>query len=274
MYNNPEQPTPYDFMYDPSDQEDPGYPVDPGMYGQPGYPLPADEGELMVVPASGYDPATGLADAYMINETGDDLIPVGKVNEEYAWEHDIIVIGAEDPTLADSEYWPIDDLWSSNGQVTPPATSGRTEGQTEFGGLIQITNLNAVEGWVAGKLEFMYNVVTSNGFIAKDSRKFPKVKRKYLRDSKWYDFGDNILDWSTSLYGKHMFELWGEIDWGPSAPRSANASFPPDCENCPAVTKPYSTQITTGEILGSAIVSFSHKKSQVYTMNGSNFKRK
>lgn len=86
---------------------------------------------------------------------------------------------------------------------------------------------------------------------------------------------DFICNWNTLSYGKAMFEEWAELDGGVLADaRNANASFPPECAGCPAVTRSYVTWANLNDVLGSAIVSFDHSKSQIYTMRSSNFKRK
>ncbi|MFV0605524.1 MAG: hypothetical protein ACK5NK_06730, partial [Niabella sp.] len=250
-----------------TDEEDPGYYIDPSLYGTPGYPTPTEQ--PIIVSGITYDQNTEFADGFIVDETG-DLIPVGTVNEEYAWEHDVYVIGSEDQVVFTS----IDDILGSEYAFTAPPP-GRSNYEPEYGGIIQITNLGHVEGWPAGKLELGYKVVSSNGTIVKD-RKFDKVKRKHFRNQKWYDFNDYLTDWDTTAVGKFMVEHWVEYDRGGSEQTISNTiSIPSSCTGCPATSQTYTTKLSNNdEDLGAALVSFRTSKDQVYNISYANFKRK
>ncbi|MFV0604630.1 MAG: hypothetical protein ACK5NK_02200 [Niabella sp.] len=251
-----------------TDEEDPGYYIDPSLYGTPGYPTPTEQ--PIIVPGITYDQATEFADGFIVDDMG-DLIPVGTVNEEYAWEHDVYVIGSEDQVV----FTDLNELLGEEYAFTAPPP-GRSNYEPEYGGIIQITNLGKVEGWPAGKLELMYSVVSSNGTIVKKNREFGKTKRKHFRDQKWYDYKDFLCNWDTTSVGKMMIEEWWEIDGGTGTDsHETSYSFPSACTGCPTTTvKSTTTANSNDEKLGSALVSFRDDKSQVYNISYANFKRK
>jgi hypothetical protein len=65
-------------------------------------------------------------------------------------------------------------------------SSLRTQGQAEYAGIIQVTDLNDIEPWTGGKPEFTIVVMNANGVII-GKKKFPK-KRSNFKDEKWYDY--------------------------------------------------------------------------------------
>jgi hypothetical protein len=80
-------------QFNPYDNEDPGFFIDPSLYGQPGYPQPTEQ--PIIVTGSTYNPDTELAEGFIFNEQG-NMESIGTVCEEYAWENDVFVIGSED----------------------------------------------------------------------------------------------------------------------------------------------------------------------------------
>lgn len=264
--------------YDPTDEAEPGFAIDPALYGTDGYPVPTLE--PIIVLGSTYDTVTGLAEGFILDEPTNTLVPVGDVAEEYAWEHDVLVVGSEDVADAPEEF-PIEDFggYISNSYpstyIAPP--SGRSEMEPEKGGIIQIPDLGKVEGWPAGKIELMVSIISSNGTTIKENHKFPKVKRKFFRDSKWYDYELFLVNWDSPNLGKFMYEKWVEIDGATgSTPKETTVTFPPACSTCVAVTQKITTKADDNdEQLGGALIAFADNKSQVYNINyGINIKRK
>lgn len=283
----PEEPEPDDpvdpvcscvLPYDPTDDAEPGFAIDPALYGTDGYPAPTTE--PIIVLASSYDSTTGFAAGYVLNSTDSSLVPIGDVAEEYAWEHDVLVIVSEEIAL-EPEGWPIENYGGfagnsySSSYSPPPA--GRSQMEPEYGGIIQIPNLGKVEGWPGGQLEMMLSVISSTGLTIKENHKFKKVKRKYFRDSKWYDYGLFLVNWDEPNIGKFMYEKWTEIDGSTgSEPRVTTITFPPACSTCVGSTHNITTTANSNdEQLGGALIAFSDNKSQVYNINyGINIKRR
>lgn len=219
------------------------------------------------------------------------------IDEEYAWENDVWVFGQEEVVSEDnmiannSSLSFIADFQdpnnsgdiSASGDITGGGgfyssnTGGgssiprfRTEGREEWGGIIQITDLGAVEPWIHGKLELKYFVFISGTSNVKE-RGWGKRKRKNFRDSKWADFNDNIGPWNTPNLGNVLVEAWIEEDGGSSS--TISHTFPSQCTGCPATT--ISTTIKDGDDnLGRSFVQFSDQIGRVYGITHANFKRK
>lgn len=151
-----------------------------------------------------YDADSLTCPGYVV-DANSNLVFVQNVNEPFAWDNDLWVIGYAENT-------------STENTTSAPADTGiikRTQGGAEYGGIIQVTNLGAIEPWVSGKLEFRYIVTNSSGGIIKD-RKFGKWRRSNFKDLKWKDFGDFIGYWNTGTFGNWMTEKWIEEDGGNS----------------------------------------------------------
>lgn len=61
-----------------------------------------------------------------------------------------------------------------------PTRVERVNGEAEYGTIIQVTNLGALETWVKEKFEFKYIVFNASGTQIKD-RGFGKVKRAHFK---------------------------------------------------------------------------------------------
>lgn len=216
--------------------------------------------QLLGVLEDEYDADSLTCPGYVI-DVNSNLVFVQNVNEPFAWENDLWVIGYAENT-------------STENTTAAPADTGiikRTQGGAEYGGIIQVTNLGAIEPWVAGKLEFRYIVTNSSGAIIKD-RKFGKWRRSNFKDQKWKDFGDFIGYWNTGTFGNWMSEKWIEKDGGNS--NSISYSIPPP----PGQTGP-TTTITIpsknkDDDLGVSVVQFTDPISTVYNISYANFKRR
>lgn len=159
-----------------------------------------------------------------------ELIFYDNIVEDYAWENDVWVIGEEEIVPNMSSFG--DDMITSLILGTPPS---RFDGQAEYGGIVQVTDLGAIEPWVAGKLEFTLIAHGTNGIeIKKD---FDKRKRSHFRNQKWYDYGYFIGNWTNVAFGNLMTEKWMELDGGQSS--SVTYTIPP------AVPGGISTTVTT-----------------------------
>lgn len=224
------------------------------------------------------------APGYKLDEQN-KLVYVRDVTEEYAWNNDVYVIGPSEQVRGFTP--PCDfrkgkDCYSGGPSGGGPATttSGnfRKNGRAEYGGYIQVTNLNEIEHWFSGKLEMQIIVagVAGNAATVIKNRKFPRIKRKNFKNKKWYDYKVFIANWNKSNLGEWNVEKWIERDGGKSAETSISLPAQKATSTSPA-TPSYTVKIPSEDLdddLGSSIVQFSDKISQVYDISFMNFKRK
>ncbi|NJL13218.1 MAG: hypothetical protein HC913_09610 [Microscillaceae bacterium] len=215
-----------------------------------------------------YEPLTPIIDptrppysspGYIV-DNGSTLTYYQHITEDYAWENDVWVIGQE-------------EIVSPGNMVAAPETidMGRTNGEAERGGIIKVLNLNALEHWTSGKLEFRYRVNMASGTLIKN-HPFGKTKRKHFRDQKWHDFNNFIANWNISNIGNWMIEGWIEEDGGASTQTITN-TFPAPCTGCPTTTISFTKQNKDFD-MGVTIIQFTDSKSQEYDMAYSKIKRK
>lgn len=183
-----------------------------------------------------------------------------EITEEYAWENDVWVIGEE-------------EIVSPENMVSGDSSSltARYNGQSEYGGIIQITNLNAVEPWISGKLELKFYVIDANGKTISD-RAFGKRKRSNFRSQKWCDFGHFIANWNTLAFGSLMCEKWIEENGGKS--KSISITIPPPTGQTGPTTTINIPSRERDKDLGLATIQFSDAITQIYNLSNANIKRK
>lgn len=184
-----------------------------------------------------------------------------QITEEFAWDHDVWVIGQEegDP---------------SNDTTLINYVNGRFNGQAEYGGIIQVTDFSSIEPWINGKPEFEYRVYSASGTLIKH-REFPKVKRRDVKAPSWKDFGDFITFWNTSVVGNWTIEGWTEQDdrGGRGNTTTISQAFPAACTGCPTTNVNYTIKSTDYD-MGRTIIQFTDPISQVYNISHANIKRK
>ncbi len=206
------------------------------------------------------------ASGYIIQNDG-TLQYHSEITEDFAWENDVWVIGLEEDTNDYSLSYT--DLPS----FIPVAvnTSLRTQGQAEYAAIIQVTDLNDIEPWTGGKLEFTIVVMNANGVII-GNEKFPKRKRSNFKDNKWYDYNYFVGNWNTSTFGNWMYEKWIERDGGKSA--SITVSVPPPAGSSGPTTTINIPSEDRDDDLGLATIQFSDNIDQVYNISYANIKRR
>jgi len=200
-------------------------------------------------------------DGYTINSSN-YLTYFGNINEDYAWENDVWVIGYGE------------DCSSGNlvDAPPPPLNPERTQGQSERGMIIQCTNLNSIEPWLSGKLEFKYTVFNSSGATILGPIAGGRVKRKYFKNQQWYDYNRFIGNWHTSTFGNWMYEHWIEEDGGQSSSITINMP-PPQGYTGPT----YSVSLPSknrDDNLGTVAVQFTDAITQIDNISYANVKRK
>jgi hypothetical protein len=233
------------------------------------------------------------APGYKLNDEG-ELEYAFDVNEEYAWENDVYVIGA-------AEYLPERTNISENliieTEEVPPATTGkngtsltgkskfrRVNGEAEHGAWIQVTDLNGIESWFSGKLEFRQIVAGTQGAAGTIVAETPfgRVRRKYFKDDKWVRFNASFLfNWNLNNLGDYNVEKWIEEDGGSSAEISISipgSAFKPATSTTPSQPAIAGTtvKVTTkkdDDDLGSRIVQFSDNRYKRYDIGKMKFIR-
>jgi hypothetical protein len=187
-----------------------------------------------------------------------------QITELFAWNNDVWVVGEEENCSEGNMEDAPEDLELND-------SSSRVNGESENGGIIQVTNLGNLEPWINGKLEFRYVINNASGTIIKD-RAFGKVKRKYFKDNKVYDFNDFIANWNTANIGNWMIEGWIEEDGGNST-NTISQTFAAPCTGCPSTTISYTKQNKDFD-MGRTMIQFSDSKSQWYNITYANVKRR
>lgn len=225
---------------------------------------------------------------YKLGSDG-ELKYIGDINEEFAWNNDVYVIGKSENITEYSRRCENmqkgSDCYSGGGPSGNTSRNRRKDGRAERGGLIQVLALNEIEHWTAGKLEFRLIVSglrTSSGTVTNDI-KFPKTKRKHFKNKKWYDFNVFLFNWNLSNLADYNIEKWMERDNGLmessleiSIPGSA---YKPATSTTPAQPALPGTKVSIkyrrgDEDLGSSLIQFSDKIDQVYNLGQANIKRK
>lgn len=216
----------------------------------------------LAVVATDYNPSTAECPSYALDESG-ALSPTSlSINEEYAWNYPVWVVNQQEVVSAPTGAGGANQILQVSGNRIP--------GYREFGGIIQVPHLGDLEPWISGKFEFKY-IVYGQGGVEIKKREFPKVKRKYLKDSQWYDLDDFLCYWNTNSVGIYMVESWLELDGGSSTDVTQN--FPSPCQGCPSTSFTYQIGSKDDE-MGYSIVQFSDPTETVYNITSANFKRK
>jgi hypothetical protein len=224
-----------------------------------------EEGVIAVVNdgSSGY--TNDQYPGYTFNTNG-QLAYYQQITEEFAWDNDVWVIGQEE-NCSVGNMVAAPENFNLN-----PDPGARSQGQPENGAIIQVTNLGQLESWIAGKLEFKMTEMNSSGAIILGPLDLGKVKRKYFKDLKWYDYNKFIGNWNTSTFGNWMYEHWLEEDGGQSKPITVSI---------PSQTGPtgpsYSVTIPAknqDQNMGLTTIQFTDLITQVYNVTYANIKHK
>lgn len=210
--------------------------------------------------------------AYQLNEK-EELVFTQNVTEDYANNNNVYVIGSESITtniIAPS----LDpgDTYGDDGGGGGGYTNYiyRTNGRSEHGGKIQLTDMNAIEHWTAGKFEFRIVVVSSRGDIVRD-QSFEKTARDKFENRKWYDYNEFLFNWNQSNIGPFTIEKWVERDYFLGLDTEVSI-FIPSYEGGPTGT----VKIKINDIdedLGQTIIQFSDRVGQVYGISHMNIQR-
>ena len=220
------------------------------------------------------------APGYVLNDDN-ELVFSHMVSEKEAWNNDVYIIGPPEPMSLGEDDDTEDDPnacdchdggggHSGGGSNNPP--QNRTEGYQEYGGNIQITDINAIEHWTAGKLEMRIIVVSATGTVLKD-KQFPKRARSNFTNDKWADYNEFLFYWNTPNITPFTVEKWMETDYGFGTETEVSINVPAAFPGGPTTTIKRNAR-SGDEDLGQTIVQFSDPLAQVYGISFMNFKRK
>jgi len=121
-------------------------------------------------------------------------------------------------------------------------------------------------------LEFKYTVFNTTGIKILGTLELGKVKRKYFKDLKWYDYNKFIGNWNTSAFGDRLFEHWLEDDGGDSNPITATLPSQTGSTGISyTVTIPAKNR---DDDMGVTVIQFTDLISQVYNVSYANVKHK
>ncbi|WP_090156396.1 hypothetical protein [Dyadobacter soli] len=201
--------------------------------------------------SSGYLPDTPplALNGYMVQSPHSGVwFFVQKVDEDYAWENDVFVIGTDENV---EQY------------------GARTNGGAEYAGIIQVTDLNAIEHWTSGKLEFKV-IIRNASNVEISNRDFGKLKRKNFRNQVWHEIGHSAGNWNTSNWGNYTIENWWERDGGGTSSTTVSV---PSSNGLPAISYTVNHGADDNNF-GLSMVQFTDPATQVYQISFMNFKRR
>jgi hypothetical protein len=224
--------------------------------------------EAVAVIGDEYQVPTQTCPGYIV-ETNGTLGFYQTINEAFAWEHDVWVIGEEEICSPENMVAAVEDTATLN--------YGRVNGGAEWGGIVKVTDWSVVEPWVAGKVEFRLIVYKGAGTPANaiTDRKFGKWKRSNF-NNQFKDFGHFIGNWNLSTIGDWTTEKWIEEDGNFSITLTFGVSFKPDSTPlAPTLTANVSIPIKNlDDDLGLSLIQFTDPISTIYYQSGIEIKRR
>ena len=220
--------------------------------------------EPVAVVASEYDISTQTSKGYIVENNG-VLTFYQTINEAFAWEHDVWVVGEEENCSPENMVAAVED--------TAILTYGRVNGGAEYGGIIKVTDWSLVEPWVAGKVEFRCIVFKgAGGGGSVHDKPYGKWRRQNF-DGVFKDFGTFLFNWNISNIGDWTTEKWIEEDGGTSNAISSSVSWR-DAFGITHTTTITSPAKDRDDDLGLTIIQFSDNINQEYDLGGVKIKRR
>jgi hypothetical protein len=252
--------------------------LDPKIKRPDNYIPTEANGEAVDFLVSGDDiPAAGDSYPGYVLDNNNNLIYSGMINEAFAWDHDVSVIGFEEVCSPENSFGhPADTVYNPTSYEPPTGTEEvRVDGRQEWGGIIQVTDMNGIEPWTQGKFEFKYYVNASGGTALK-AKGFGKWRRKNFREEKWVHFQDFIGTWNLANWGPMQLERWTELDDQFGVKTTVSTNINPG-QGWPSTTITHTFDIDDDD-LGVANVQFtdpagSSSPVTTYTLTHMNFRR-
>lgn len=210
-----------------------------------------------------YDNPTKTCPGYIVSN-GSTLTFYQTINESFAWENDVWVVGEEEIVSPENMVAAVED--------TAVIDYSRMDGDAEYGGIVKVTDWSLVEPWILGKPEFRMVVYQGTGTTApiKD-KKFGKWRRAHF-NNKFYDFGLLLYYWNLTNIGQYTTEKWIEEDGGTLFTLNFGIKFKVGpVEANVGVSLPIKNN---DDDLGLSLVQFSDPIGTEYSMTGIDVKRR
>ena len=219
--------------------------------------------EPVAVVATEYDNPTQTSPGYIVENNG-VLTFYQTINESFAWENDVWVVGEEEIVSPENMVAAAED--------TATLVYARVNGGAEYGGIVKVTNWSLVEPWILGKPEFRMVVYKGAGTATTIKDKaFGKWRRANF-NGQFKDFNEFLYNWNVSNIGDYTSEKWIEEDGGAWFTLTFGVKI-----------KIFGVETTVGvslplknndDDLGLTLVQFTDDISTVYGMTGIEIKRK
>ena len=211
-----------------------------------------------------YDNPTKTCPGYIVVMNG-TLRFFQTIDEEFAWDYDVWVIGEE-------ENLPAESMVAADETNFIETNSTRVNGRSEYGGIVKVENWSLVEPWVSGKPEFRLIVFRGAGLDSNPKdKKFAKWRRRHF-DNRFFNFGEFLFNWNVSNIGNWTTEKWVELDGGTSSSLSNTISWKDSFGNSYASTVTLPSQ-NKDDDLGLTMIQFTDNINQEYGLTGIKIKR-
>ena len=225
----------------------------------------SNQEETIGVITDEFNNPTQTAPGYIVDNNG-SLTFYQTIDESFAWENDIWVFGQEENCSPENMVANPDD--------TDVLTYGRTNGQTENGGVIKVTDWSLVEPWVLGKPEFRQ--VVYKGSATPTNAIFDKKYGKWRRQNfngQFKNFGSFLFNWNQSNIGDWTTEKWIEEDGGTFFTLTFGVTYKINA-NLSATANVSIPIKNNDDDLGVSLVQFNDAENQIYNQSGIEIKRK
>lgn len=220
--------------------------------------------EPIAVIGAEFVPSTQSSAGYIVNNSSGTLTFYQTIDESYAWENDVWVVGEEEIVSPENMVAAPEDTATLN--------YARVNGGAEYGGIVKVTNWSLVEPWILGKPEFRMVVYKGAGTATTIKDKaFGKWRRANFKD-KFHDFNEFLYNWNTANIGDYTSEKWIEEDGGTLFTLTFGVKIKIlGVESTIGVSLPIKNN---DDDLGLTLVQFTDNNSTVYGMTGIEIKRK
>lgn len=221
--------------------------------------------EPIAVIGAEFVPSTQSSAGYIVNNSSGTLTFYQTIDESYAWENDVWVVGEEEIVSPENMVAAPEDTATLN--------YARVNGGAEYGGIVKVTNWSLVEPWILGKPEFRM-VVYKGAATPSNSiydEKFGKWRRANF-NNQFKDFNRFLFNWNTANVGDWTTEKWIEEDGGTFFTLNFGVSY-----KIGGVTATAGVSIpikNNDDDLGISLVQFTDPNSTEYSQSGIKIKRK
>ena len=221
--------------------------------------------EPVAVVATEYDNPTQTSPGYIVENNG-VLTFYQTINESFAWENDVWVVGEEEIVSPENMVAAAED--------TATLTYARVNGGAEKGGIVKVTNWSLVEPWILGKPEFRMVVYKGSATPTNAiyDEKFGKWRRANF-NNQFKDFDRFLFNWNTGTLGDWTTEKWIEEDGGTLFTLTFGVSYKINAN----VTATAGVSIpikNNDDDLGISLIQFTDDISTEYSQSGIKIKRK